>query len=76
MIAFVALMYAVNGRITAPSVSMFTPGIAPNSIPPSSPPMKIASVAGSVKRWIVLWMKSQTIADLYRYASSSQLLMS
>ena len=42
-------MVIVNGSRTAPRVSMFTPGMAPNSIPPSRPQTKIINPVGSVK---------------------------
>ena len=50
IIACSGCMDMVNGRTTAPSVSILTPGIAPKSMPPSSATIKIASVWTSPKR--------------------------
>ncbi|MHA7851441.1 hypothetical protein [Roseovarius sp.] len=41
MIALSGLIATVKGRSTAPKVSMLTPGMAPNSIPPIRPRKKI-----------------------------------
>ena len=48
--ACVGSMVMVNGKRTAPSVSMLTPGMAPNSIPPKSPPTKTINPVESVNR--------------------------
>ena len=44
---------AVKGSRMAASVSILTPGIAPNSMPPTTPPKKISMPIGSLNSVIV-----------------------
>ena len=53
MMAYCGSIVTVKGSSTAPSVSMFTPGIAPNSIPPNSPSTKMVRACGSANSAVV-----------------------
>ena len=84
MIALLAVMSPEKGSRMAARVSMDTPGMAPKSMPPSSPPAKISADVGSPKRVSVPAMKfSMTegpplslVPRHHRMSTSSQLLMS
>jgi len=56
------LSSAVNGSRIAASVSILTPGIAPNSIPPMTPPKKIRMPIGSLNSVTVPPMKLEKVS--------------
>ena len=65
MTACVGSMEMVKGSITAPRVSMFTPGMAPKNIPPNKPSTNMKRASKSPKSIQVPVMKcSMTLTSL------------
>ena len=62
---------AVKGNKIAASVSMLTPGIAPNSIPPRTPKIKIKTEIGSLKRAVVPIINFSTIFYFTNFSYSA-----
>ena len=67
---------AVNGSRIAASVSMLTPGMAPNSMPPMTPPRKIRMPIGSLNSVIVPCRKLFQVSMDYCSTVTTQLPMS